>query len=45
MPPALLDSQFAGLEPPADALSFSGEMPPGEIVAALVQTLGIRGPG
>ena len=42
MPPGLLDSQLAALEPPADALTFSCEMPPGEIVAALVQALGIR---
>ena len=45
MPPGLLDSQLAALEPPADALTFSCEMPPGEIVAGLVQALGIRGPG
>ena len=44
MPPGLLDSQLAALEPPVDALTFSCEMPPGEIVAALVQALGISGP-
>ena len=40
MPPGLLDSQLATLEAPADALTFSCEMPPGEIVAALVQASG-----
>ncbi|HEX7617113.1 MAG TPA: gluconokinase [Verrucomicrobiae bacterium] len=44
MPPGLLDSQLAALETPSDALTFSCEMPPEEIVAALVQTLGIRRP-
>jgi gluconokinase len=37
MPPALLDSQFATLEPPSDALTFSCEKSPDEIVTALVQ--------
>jgi len=37
MPPGLLDSQLATLEPPADALTFSCEMPPEDIVAAVVQ--------
>jgi gluconokinase len=41
MPPALLDSQLATLEPPADALTFSCEKSPEEIVAALIQALGI----
>ena len=40
MPPTLLDSQFAILEPPADALTFSCEKSPDEIVAELVQVLG-----
>jgi gluconokinase len=41
MPPALLESQFAILEPPTDALIFSGEKTPGKIAAELVQILGI----
>ena len=41
MPPALLDSQLATLEPPADALTFSCEKSPEEIVAALIQALGL----
>ncbi len=41
MPPALLASQFAILEPPADALVFSCNTPPKEIVAELIQVLGI----
>ena len=40
MPPGLLDSQLATLEPPSDALTFSCEMPPEEIVAAVVRALG-----
>ena len=44
MPPGLLDSQLAALEPPSEALTFSCEMPPEEIVSALVQTLGIGRP-
>ena len=43
MPPALLDSQFAILEPPADALTFDCEQPPEKIVAELIQVLGIAG--
>jgi gluconokinase len=39
MPPALLASQFATLEPPADALTFSVEKSPEEIVAELIQAL------
>jgi gluconokinase len=39
MPPALLASQFAILEPPADALVFSCTQPPGKIVAELIQAL------
>jgi gluconokinase len=41
MPPALLDSQLATLEPPADALTFSCEKSPEEIVAAIIQALGL----
>ena len=44
MPPGLLDSQLAALESPSDALTFSCELPPEEIVAALVQALGISQP-
>ncbi len=44
MPPSLLDSQLAALEPPADALTFSCEETPDEIVTALIQALGIAGP-
>jgi gluconokinase len=39
MPAALLDSQLATLEPPANALTFSIEKSPEEIVAELIQTL------
>jgi gluconokinase len=41
MPPTFLDSQLATLEPPPDALAFSCEKSPEEIVAALIQALGI----
>jgi gluconokinase len=41
MPPALLDSQLATLEPPLDALTFSIEQSPEEIVTALIQALGM----
>ena len=41
MPPTLLDSQFAILEPPVDALTFSCEKSPEEIVAELIQILRI----
>src|SRR5580698_9268569 len=37
MPPTLLASQFAVLEPPTDALTFSSEKTPEEIVTALIQ--------
>jgi gluconokinase len=40
MPPALLTGQFAILEPPADALTFSCAQTPEEIVTELIQTLG-----
>lgn len=39
MPPELLASQFAALEPPSDALVFSCEKMPEEIVAELIQAL------
>jgi gluconokinase len=39
MPSALLESQLATLEPPTDALIFSVEKTPGEIVAELIQVL------
>jgi gluconokinase len=41
MPPALLDSQLATLEPPSDALTSSCEKTPKEIVTALIQALDI----
>jgi gluconokinase len=40
MPPTLLDSQLAVLEPPADALTFSCEQSPEAIVTALLQARG-----
>lgn len=39
MPPALLDSQFAILEPPTDTLTFSVEKSPEEIVEELIEAL------
>jgi gluconokinase len=39
MPPTLLASQFAILEPPADAMTFNGEKAPEEIVTELLQIL------
>ncbi|HVU07341.1 MAG TPA: gluconokinase [Verrucomicrobiae bacterium] len=39
MPPTLLDSQFAILEPLADALAFSCEKSPEKIVSELIQIL------
>ena len=41
LPPALLTSQFAILEPPMDALVFSCAQPPRKIVAELIQSLAI----
>ena len=41
MPPTLLDSQFTILEPPTGALTLSCEKFPEEIVAELIQVLGI----
>ena len=43
MPPALLASQFAILEPPADALVFNCTHAPKKIVAELIEVLGIAG--
>ena len=43
LPPALLASQFAILEAPADALVFSCEQSPETIVAELIQTLELAG--
>lgn len=43
MPPALLASQFAILEPPADALVFSCAQPPKKIVAELIHALELAG--
>jgi len=40
MPPALLSSQLATLEPPADALVFSCEKSPKNIVAELMHRIG-----
>ncbi len=39
MPPALLSSQFAVLETPSDALTFSCQRTPEEIVTDLIQAL------
>lgn len=41
MPPALLESQLAILEPPADALVFNCEKPPAAIVEELLHALGM----
>ncbi len=43
MPPALLTSQLAILEPPANALVFSCEKSPAQIVADLIQALASAG--
>lgn len=45
LPPALLESQLAILEPPWDALVFNCEKSPKKIVAELIQVLGIAVPG
>ncbi len=42
MPPALLASQFAILEPPSAALVFSCTRPPEKIVAELIQALELQ---
>ena len=42
MPPALLASQFAALETPSDALTFSCQRTPEQIVADLIQALEIQ---
>ncbi|MBW8864379.1 MAG: gluconokinase [Verrucomicrobia bacterium] len=39
MPPSLLESQLAALEPPADAFVFSCEKPPREIAEELVRRI------
>jgi gluconokinase len=44
MPSALLESQFAILEPPSDALVFSCKKSPKKIVAELIHVLGIAVP-
>ncbi len=44
MPPALLVSQLATLEPPSDALAISCAQSPEAIVAELVQVLGVADP-
>jgi gluconokinase len=44
MPPALLESQLAILEPPSDALVFSCEKSPEKIVAELIHVLAIAVP-
>ena len=44
MPPALLESQLAILEPPPDALVFSCVQSPKKIVAELIHVLGITVP-
>lgn len=43
MPPTLLDSQLATLEPPVDALTVGFEKTPEEMVTALIQALGMAG--
>lgn len=43
LPPALLASQFAILEPPTDALVFSCEQSPKQIVAELIHALEVVG--
>lgn len=45
MPPALLDSQLATLEPPTDALTIDGNQSPETIVTELIQVLGITRTG
>jgi gluconate kinase len=35
MPVSLLDSQFASLEAPGDAITIAAALPPDEIVAAI----------
>jgi len=45
MPPSLLESQFAILEPLSDALIFSCKKTPKKIIAELIHVLGIAVPG
>ncbi|MGZ3459248.1 MAG: gluconokinase [Archangium sp.] len=42
MPPALLDSQLAALEPPADALWVDVSADPDTVVATIIQRLGLQ---
>lgn len=44
-PPALLDSQLAALEEPADALVVDGDAPPAAIAATIAERLGLTGRG
>ena len=44
MPPSLLDSQFAALEAPEDAISVEVDQTPDAIVAEIVAALGEAGP-
>ena len=39
MPPAMLDSQFAALEPPADGIGVDVSGTPEEIVTEIIQHL------
>jgi gluconokinase len=42
MPPGLLASQFAALEPPADALLIDASLPPAELAAIVRRTYGLE---
>jgi gluconokinase len=44
MPPSLLETQFAILEPPTDALVFNCKKSPKKIVAELIHVLGLAVP-
>ena len=44
MPPTLLDSQFAALEPPADAITVDVAGTPEAIVRAIIEMLGLPPP-
>ena len=44
MPPSLMKSQFAILEPPSDALVFNCKKSPKKIVAELIHVLGVVAP-
>jgi len=41
MPPALVDSQVAALEPPDDALTVDATRPVGQIVSQIAADLGL----